>query len=34
VRDQNLRIVREFKSLTPDERARIEQSTFKVAGGG
>ncbi len=34
VLDQNLKIVREFKPLTPDERARIEQSTFKVAGDG
>src|SRR3954462_2990694 len=34
VLDQNLKIVREFKPLAPDERARIEQSTFKVAGDG
>jgi hypothetical protein len=34
VLDQNLKIVREFKPLTPDERARIEQSTYKVAGDG
>ena len=34
VLDQNLKIVREFKPLTPDERAKIEQSTLKVAGDG
>ena len=34
VLDQNLKIVREFKPLTSDELARIEQSTFKVAGDG
>jgi predicted aldo/keto reductase-like oxidoreductase len=34
VLEQNLKIVREFKPLTPDERVRIEQSTFKVAGDG
>ena len=34
VLDQNLKIVREFKPLTPEERARIEQSTIKVAGDG
>jgi predicted aldo/keto reductase-like oxidoreductase len=34
VLDQNLKIVREFVPLTPDERARIEQSTYKVAGDG
>jgi predicted aldo/keto reductase-like oxidoreductase len=34
VLDQNLKIVREFKPLTGEERARIEQSTLKVAGDG
>jgi len=34
VLDQNLKIVREYKPLTADERARIEQSTLKVAGDG
>jgi predicted aldo/keto reductase-like oxidoreductase len=34
VLDQNLKIVREFQPLTPAERARIEQSTVKVAGDG
>jgi predicted aldo/keto reductase-like oxidoreductase len=34
VLDQNLKIVREFKPVSPDERARIEQSTYKVAGDG
>jgi predicted aldo/keto reductase-like oxidoreductase len=34
VLDQNLKIVRNFTPLTPEERARIEQSTFKVAGDG
>jgi predicted aldo/keto reductase-like oxidoreductase len=34
VLDQNLKIVRDFKPLTADERAHIEQSTIKVAGDG
>ena len=34
VLDQNLKIVREFKPLTPEERTRIEQATIKVAGDG
>lgn len=34
VLDQNLKIVREFKPLTPEERARIETSTITVAGDG
>ena len=34
VLDQNLKIVREFKPLSVDERARIEATTFKVAGDG
>ena len=34
VLDQNLKIVREFKPLTPEERTKIEQSTLKVAGDG
>jgi len=34
VLDQNLKVVREFKPLTPEEKARIEQSTIKVAGDG
>ncbi len=34
VLDQNLKIVREFKPLTVDEKTKIEQSTFKVAGDG
>ncbi len=34
VLDQNLKIIREFKPLTPEERAKIEQSTLKVAGDG
>ena len=34
VLDQNLKIVREFKMLTADEKTRIEQSTLKVAGDG
>jgi predicted aldo/keto reductase-like oxidoreductase len=34
VLDQNLKIVREFTPLTLEERARIEQSTYKVAGDG
>ena len=34
VLDQNLKIVREFKPLTPEERARIEGQTFTVAGDG
>jgi len=34
VLDQNLKIVRGFKPLTPEEKARIEQSTIKVAGDG
>jgi predicted aldo/keto reductase-like oxidoreductase len=34
VLDQNLKIVREFKPLTAGERARIEESTLKVAGDG
>jgi predicted aldo/keto reductase-like oxidoreductase len=32
--DQNLKIVREFKPMTPDERARIEAGTITVAGDG
>ena len=34
VLDQNLKIVREFKPLTPDERAAIEQKTYPLAGDG
>jgi predicted aldo/keto reductase-like oxidoreductase len=34
VLDQNLKIVREFKPLTTEEQARIEQSTFALAGDG
>ena len=34
VLDQNLKIVRDFKPLTAEERAKIEQSTIKVAGDG
>lgn len=34
VLDQNLKIVREFRPVSPEERARIEQSTLKVAGDG
>ncbi len=34
VLDQNLKIVREFKPITQDERARIEAGTIKVAGDG
>ncbi len=34
VLDQNLKIVRDFKPLTADERSKIEQSTFQVAGDG
>ncbi|MDR3635488.1 MAG: aldo/keto reductase [Isosphaeraceae bacterium] len=34
VLDQNLKIVREFTPATPDEMARIEQSTVKLAGDG
>jgi predicted aldo/keto reductase-like oxidoreductase len=34
VLDQNLKIVREFQPLTMAEKARIEQSTLKVAGDG
>jgi predicted aldo/keto reductase-like oxidoreductase len=34
VLDQNLKIVREFKPMTPDERVKVEQGTFKVAGDG
>ncbi len=34
VLDQNLKIVREFKPLTIEEQAKIEQSTLKVAGDG
>jgi len=34
VLDQNLKIVREFKPLSDQERARIEQSTVKLAGDG
>jgi predicted aldo/keto reductase-like oxidoreductase len=34
VLDQNLKIVREFKPLTPDERAAIEQKTYPMAGDG
>jgi predicted aldo/keto reductase-like oxidoreductase len=34
VLDQNLRIVRDFKPLTAEERNRIEQSTIQVAGDG
>ncbi len=34
VLDQNLKIVREFKPLTPEERARIEAGTVTVAGDG
>jgi len=34
VLEQNLKIVREFKPLTDEARAKIEQSTFEVAGDG
>lgn len=34
VLDQNLKIVREFKPMTAEERARVETSTVKVAGDG
>ncbi|GAC1465367.1 MAG: aldo/keto reductase [Isosphaeraceae bacterium] len=34
VLDQNLKIVREFKPLSTEERTKIEQATFKVAGDG
>ena len=34
VLDQNLKIVREFKPLSPEDKARIEESTIKVAGDG
>lgn len=34
VLDQNLKIVREFQPLTPEERSKIEHSTFQVAGDG
>jgi predicted aldo/keto reductase-like oxidoreductase len=34
VLDQNLKIVREFKPLTPEERVRIEQGTVRLAGDG
>jgi aryl-alcohol dehydrogenase-like predicted oxidoreductase len=34
VLDQNLKIVREFRPLTPEERARIESGTLLVAGDG
>jgi predicted aldo/keto reductase-like oxidoreductase len=34
VLDQNLKIVRELKPLTVDDRARIEASTYKLAGDG
>ena len=34
VLDQNLKIAREFKPLSDDERMRIEQSTIKLAGDG
>jgi len=34
VLDQNLKIVREFMPVSPDERDRIERSTFKLAGDG
>ena len=32
--DQNLKIVREFKPLTPEERAATEQKTLALAGDG
>lgn len=34
VLEQNLKIVREFKPLTTEEKAKIEQSTIQVAGDG
>jgi len=34
VLDQNLKIVREFKPLSPEDIARIEKSTIEVAGDG
>jgi len=34
VLDQNLKIVRDFKPLAAEDRARIEQSTLKLAGDG
>ncbi|AGA29966.1 aldo/keto reductase [Singulisphaera acidiphila] len=34
VLDQNLKIVRDFKPLTAEEKTRIEQSTIQVAGDG
>jgi len=34
VLDQNLKIVRDFKPMTDQERARVEQSTIKLAGDG
>jgi len=34
VLDQNLKIVRDFKPLTAEERSKIEQTTLKVAGDG
>jgi uncharacterized protein len=32
--EQNLKIAREFKPLTPEERSRIERQTTRVAGDG
>lgn len=34
VLEQNLKIVREFKPLTDEARAKLEQSTFELAGDG
>jgi predicted aldo/keto reductase-like oxidoreductase len=34
VLDQNLKIVREFKPMTEEERSRIEAKTFALAGDG
>jgi predicted aldo/keto reductase-like oxidoreductase len=34
VLEQNLKIVREFKPMTAEERAMVEKSTLKVAGDG
>jgi hypothetical protein len=34
VLDQNLKIVRNFTPMTAEERARVEQSTLKLAGDG
>ena len=34
VLDQNLKIVRGFKPMTPEERAAVEQKTYSLAGDG